>query len=71
MAKITQTSKFVKLLVREGGATSVELQNAMKRRWAPTRYQLTPIAAKLGFDLWTKRADVNDDRVRYYFTPKA
>jgi len=66
---ITDSSPFVKLLLREQGATAEELQRAMKRAWAPSIYQLRPYASRLGFRLDHERFE-DGSPMRYYFVRK-
>lgn len=68
MTTTSKMPKFVKMLLAEGGATSKELQAAMNRVWAPTAYQLRPIAKRNACTL--RRIRVAGQPIRYQFTPR-
>lgn len=75
MAKTNMSDKMtnlVKALRAKNGATGPELRVILDRVWAPTVYQLRPIADKFGFELrCTDGKDHDDGLMHYYFWPKA
>jgi hypothetical protein len=68
MTNTKSTPKFIKLLLKEGGATSEELRVAMNRVWGPTNYQLLPIAKREGYSL--RRFKVAGEPKRYQFVAR-
>jgi hypothetical protein len=70
MANTNTAPAYVALLRSKNGATSKALQEAMNRKYAPTIYQLRPIADRMGFELLTSEgSDFEDGLKRYYFAP--
>ena len=67
---VAQNKKFIELLTRPQGATAEELRVALNRVWAPTQYQLIPIAERLGYEYgWTKE-EGKGARTHYHFKNK-
>lgn len=70
---MTNTAKipaYVRLLFNKHGASGPALQAAMGRVYAPTAYQLRPIAARLGYDFRTLGKG-KDGLTRYAFRKAA
>lgn len=58
---------FLALLRTKTGATSKELQAAMNRKWAPSMFQLRPIAERLGFEV--VKDEYENANAHYRFIP--
>lgn len=64
--------KLFTALRADKGATGEELRKILNRVWAPTQYQLKPIAEKVGMTLMTSPGKFfADGKMRYWFRTDA